>query len=147
MFASIALLALSYPPQAPTRMPMPPQFPVAFVVMPPQAPDATELVKVKSCPCSDQCTCGCNEGRPCQCESRVVPYRTQPVAQPVTLPVTLHAPVLNYTQAQPSFQQNFGPVGVQFQPQPLSLQQSFVPSTQQMGSFRAQPSRGASASC
>jgi hypothetical protein len=144
MFASLALLALAYPPQAPTHVPMPPQYPVSVVVMPPQVPDAADLVKVKTCPCSDQCTCGCNEGRSCRCESRPAVHRTQatplPVALPVVMPATSYAPTANYFQ--PQFQQSFSPLMPQAYSQPFSMQRSFMPTVQQSGSFR-----GSSASC
>ena len=51
---ALCLIFAALPPQAP---------------MPSQAPpmvDDTPAVKV-ICPCSDACTCGCQEGLPCTC--------------------------------------------------------------------------------
>jgi hypothetical protein len=58
MYALTIFLALSAPPQAPP----PPQAPFLALVAerPAQAP-------VPSCPCSSACSCGCQEGLPCDC--------------------------------------------------------------------------------
>lgn len=50
--------------------------------------NTTEIKKVKNCHCSSECTCGCNEGKPCRCLSHSQPFPennviTIPVQQPI----------------------------------------------------------------
>lgn len=44
-----------------------------------------QLPPAKSCPCSDQCTCGCNEGQPCKCSQRADTADQLPPSQNVTV--------------------------------------------------------------
>lgn len=66
---------------------------------PPQAPPAREYVRVevkvvKSCPCSSQCVCGCNEGQSCSCGAprAVSPAYYQPQRYDYVAPRQYYAP-------------------------------------------------------
>lgn len=45
---------------------------------------AAAAPKAKTCPCSPECTCGCNQGYPCECYKLSAPtyYYRQPQYQP-----------------------------------------------------------------
>jgi hypothetical protein len=68
---------------------------------PPVRPEPAPVKPVKSCSCSPECTCGCNEGEPCKCQRS---SRALPALQGVTpqiAPVVL--PQIHYHQPQTYF--------------------------------------------
>lgn len=44
---------------------------------------ASPPIAAPSCPCSDQCTCGCQSGNPCQCAERSVAASVPQVSRPI----------------------------------------------------------------
>lgn len=56
----------------------------------------------KTCPCSAQCTCGCNEGEPCQCGSVSVIRQVTGTYHLASPPATL-APTYYQPTPQPMF--------------------------------------------
>lgn len=48
----------------------------------------------KTCHCSPQCCCGCNEGHQCSCQDGAMRAREQVIPMPVSLPGSVSYPVL-----------------------------------------------------
>lgn len=72
ILACLATVTLVLPLQA-----LAPQYPVAA-----QAPPCCdEEQQVKTCLCSDQCVCGCNEGQPCDCARPTTPAKNTTTRQ------------------------------------------------------------------
>lgn len=67
----------------------------------------TTTHKVKTCPCSPQCTCGCNEGEGCTCgavtETGLVFFALAKTRQHHSVPVARVAPIRTASQAQPRY--------------------------------------------
>lgn len=57
---TLLMICMGQPPQHPTLQ-RPRQYPILAVSQAVKSPPA------KSCPCSPQCTCGCNAGEVCEC--------------------------------------------------------------------------------
>jgi hypothetical protein len=73
---------------------------------PPVRPEPAPVKPVKSCSCSPECTCGCNEGEPCKCQrsSRALPalQGVTPQIAPVVLPqIHYHQPQLDIANCAP----------------------------------------------
>ena len=88
MYSALLLAALLTPEARLAQAPSLPQAPLARELARNEPGNGQQLARVKSCPCSSLCTCGCNDGEPCTCASvagpsvsRAVPvWPVQPAA-------------------------------------------------------------------